>query len=417
MALSAAIEIDARISGDGDALAVVNSLNIAQIVDLADDLHYALENTSFSFDLPSGSPCKSAGLGGVAIGKEIWVLDAGRPGLHPLQLVRRDAHGRNLQLLRDEITRRVAGKPWAGIGLPAPIFIVDNDARHLLQFPAFAPAGGTVLQRWADETGAIRFGAATPHQIEAFAASIAEDMKLLWRRRRAIAAEVKELRSRTEALLAEGGDLGCAVSAIAVQLSQQREFATYDYYVQFDGLDHANRPGVVLDFVPSKYVSEGCELSLPYGVCGRREAFQHLLQKGADGKIDEVTASLLRVVPEGSTTILDRLSRDYETAVSFETERGPLYATVYWRSGSLEAEICVQGHFDWAGEVLEVYSQDALSDEQLKAMIGGRVQDAFDLPIEIGCTIRAARQAGNGTVCLYVDVERRLLNTYQGRIF
>lgn len=417
-ALASAIEVDVRLSGSGaDALAAVNALSIEQIVDLAFDLRHALESEYSCFDLPMGSTCTSAGVGGVTIGKEVWIQDAELPGLRPLQLVRRDAHGSNLLALRAEIARRVAGKPWATIGLPSPVFIVDTDARHLLQFPAFIPAGGVVLQRWANETGAIRFCAATPTQIEEFAASIVDDMKLLWRRRRQVAVDVKGIRARAQSLLSESGDVGSAVSAIAVQLSWQREFDDYDYYIQFDGIDHAMRPGVVLDFVPSRERREDLYRRLPSGISGRLEELNELIHQGADGHVDEVTASLLRIAPEGPAAILARLARDYETTVTFATDSGPLHALLYWRHGSIESEICVPGHFDWAGHALEISSQEVLTDLQLEKMIGSRVQDAFNLPFDIGCIIRKARQADNGTVCLDVDIDMRLLNTRQGRVF
>lgn len=416
-ALASALEVDVRLSGGGDAFAAVNALSSDQIVDLASDLRHALANELSSFELPMGSICTPAELGGVNIGKEVWVSDAGVAGLHPLQLVRRDAHGSNLLALRAEITRRVAGKPWARIGLPFPVFIVDSDARHLLQFPAFTSAGGVVLQRWANETGAIRFCAATPTQIEEFAASIVDDMKLLWRRRRQVAADVRVIRSRAQRLLAESGDAGSAVNAIAVQLSWQRDFDDYDYYVQFDGIDHAMRPGLVLDFVPSAERRENISRRLPAGVRGWLDQLQELLREGADGHVDEVTASLLRIAPEGAVAILARLARDYETTVTFTTDSGPLHALLYWRYGSIESEICVPGRFEWAGHTLEISSQELLSDVQLKTMIGSRVQDAFDLPVDIACIIRRARQADNGTVCLDVDVDMRLVNTRQGRVF
>lgn len=415
-ALTSALEVDARLSGRGDALASVNALSTAQINDLAFDLRHAIESELFSFALPMGSTCTSAGLGGVEIGKEVWILDADLPGLHPLQLVRRDAHGSNLLALRAEITRLVAGKPWARIGLPSPVFIVDTDARHLLQFPAFLPAGGAVLQRWASETGAIRFCASTPAQIEAFAASMVDDMKLLWRRRRKVAADVNWVRSRAQALLAEIGDAGSAVNAVSVQLSWQREFDEYDYYVHFDGIDHAMRPGPVLDFVPHHDHRENLYRRLPSGVSGRLEELQELRRDGADGYVDEVTAALLRIAPEGQAAILARLSREYETTVTFSTEKGPLHGLLYWRHGAVESEISVPGHFDWAGHTLEIFSQEVLSEAQLEAMIGSRVLDAFDLPVDIACIIRQARQADNGNVCLSVDVDMRLLNTRLGRL-
>lgn len=414
-ALATALAVDARINGGSDPLTTVLGLAVEDIVELAVDLENALASDAVGFTLPMGSRCASAGLGGVRIEDEVWVLDAGLPGLHALQLVRRDAHGPNLESLRAQVGQLTAATPLARIGLPSSVFISECDG-SVLQFPAFAEAGGVVLQCCSNSTGALRFCAATPAQITALAESIVRDMKLFWKRRRRIAADAKDLRAYAHAKLQERGDPGTAVRAVAVELTWQHEFDHFDYYVEYDGLDEALRPGRVTDYVPAGTVAEGRYRATPWGVAGAAEELRELRDKGADGTVDELTAALLRAAPEGAAAILARLSCEPDTTVTFTTRNGPLYGLLFWRSGCIQSEICVQGWFDWAGHSLEISSDRLLSDQELLDLAGAPIREAFDLPIDFPGKIRRASQLSGGTLCLNVDWETLLVNTRTGRV-
>ena len=415
-ALATALAVDARLSGTCDILRTIDGLSIGQVVDLAFDLEEALASDCCSFTLPNGSRCASADRGGVSIAEEVWVLDAGLPGLHPLQIVRRDAHGPNLEALRAEIGRLTAGTPLARMGLPSPVFRSESDGRNMLQFQPFAEAGGVVLQRWATGSGAMRFCAATPAQIEQLAASMIADMKLFWKRRRHIAADAKRLRTDAAAVLEDHGASGTAMRAVVIDLSWQHRFDEYDYYVEYDGLDHALRSGVALDFVPARSLSEKRYRRVPDGISSSFRDLEDLRSKGADGEIDDVTAALLRASPQGAAAILERLSRDAETSVTFPTPKGPLYALLYWRSGFIESEICVPGHFEWTGQTLVLRPGRPLDDAAVRELVGTTLSRSFDLPIDFAGVIRHARQEDVGTLVLSVDNEMLLVNTRTGRI-
>ncbi len=415
-ALATALAVDARLSGTCEILQTMDSLSIEKVVDLAFDLERALATDGCSFYLPNGSRCASADRGGVRIAEEVWVLDAGLPGLHPLQIVRRDAYGPNFEYLRAEIGRLTEGTPLARMGLPSPVFRSESDGRNLLQFQPFAEAGGVVLQRWAAGSGAMRFCAATPAQIEQLAASMIADMKLFWKRRRHIAADAKRLRADAAAILKEHGAPGTAIHAVAIDLSWQHQFDEYDYYIEYDGLDHALRPGIALDFVSARSRGEKWCRRIPEGISSSFRDLGELRSRGADGEIDDVTAALLRAAPQGEYAILERLSRDGETSVTFSTSKGPLYALLYWRSGFIESEICVPGYLEWAGQTLVLRPGRPLDETAVQELVGIPLSRIFDLPIDFAGAIRNARQEDGGTLILNVDNEMLLVNTRAGRI-
>lgn len=76
----------------------------------------------------------------ISIGTHTLLPDAGRPGIHPAETLRDDAHGPNFPRLVAMIKEKVPGHPWEAIGLPSPTFIMLIDSRHHLDFPPFEQA-------------------------------------------------------------------------------------------------------------------------------------------------------------------------------------------------------------------------------------------------------------------------------------
>lgn len=366
--------------------------------------------------MPLGAQLRSDRPGSVRIGAEIWVLDAGQPGLFPLEAKRRDAHGPNLELLRNTISGMSRGQPWAVIGLPAPVFIVDTDSRHLLQFPPLHEAGGVVLQRWASDTGAERFCAATREQIEVMATSMVVDMMTLWKRRQEIAEQVDAVRYLANHKIPEDV-LGVGVRAVAVDLELQRTDEHLSFYIEYDGVDEALRPGIVLDYIPANISGWSMYNRVPYGISGRHADRDTLRALGADGEIKAFAVAVLRAAPEGQAAVLARLAQSYETSVSFMTEAGPLYATLFWREGCIEAEVSIPGAFDQFGDWLELRGDKECSDETAVALVGSPLAAIGTLPFHVEAVITEAHPLIGGGLKLHLRTERRLIDCRTGRIW
>ena len=412
-ALVFAIMVDLRQSRNEDGIEIIDALDDGAIFDLSDNLSHAIHHENFGFTLPLGTKVEPHQPGSVRIGGEIWVTEAGRLGLLPLEMARRDAHGPNLERLRDTISRAVRGKPWQRIGLPTPAFIVDADARHLLKFPPFQEAGGVVLQRWANETGACRFGAATPEQIDAFAASIVADMKTLWKRRRAVAAQVAVARRIAHAKIPDDAD-GVAVHAVAINFEHQRKDEQLSFYVEFDGIDEAHRLGTVLDFIPA--VSEGRHHPVPHGIHGRRAERDALRASGADGEIEPLAKAVVIHAPEGQQAILARLAVNFETDVAFTTEAGPVYAVLFWHDGCIKAEITAPGRIAQYADVIEWYEGE-YDNASAQALVGSKLTSLARLPFDAACFISDAAPLYRGGVRLGLKGERSLVNCTTGHIW
>ncbi len=404
-ALASAIMADLRQSRNEDGIEIIYAMDEEAIFDLGVSLANTIDHEDQQFTLPLGTMVSSDSPGSVRIGREIWVTEAGCPGLFPLATVRRDAHGPNLGLLRDIISQAVRGKPWQRIGLPSPAFIVECDARHLLKFPPFLAAGGVVLQRWASETGASRFGAATPEQIKAFATSIVADMKTLWKRRKAVAAQVGVARGVAEAKISHGVD-GVAIHAVALDFERQRTDEQLSFYVEFDGIDEAHRPGIVLDYIPAAL--DGWGGPLPHGIAGRRTERDALRALGAEGEIEALAAAVIRSAPEGQTEVLARLAVDYEANVAFMTELGPVYAILFWRDGCIEVELDAPGRLIQYGGTFE-WIEEAFDDDDAKALIGWSFSSQVALPFDVDSKIIEAQSLSRG-VRLRLETRRLLVN-------
>lgn len=414
-ALVSAIMVDLRQSRNEDGIEIIDAMDEEAIFDLGFSLASAIGHEDQQFTLPLGTRVKSDKPGSIHIGGEIWVTEAGKPGLFPLETVRRGAHGPNLELLRASISQAVRGKPWQRIGLPSPVLIADCEARHLLKFPPFQEAGGVVLQRWADETGASRFGAATPEQIKVFATSMAADMKTLWKRRKAVAAQAAVARGIAEAKIPSDAD-GVAIHAIAIDFERHRKDEHLSFYVEFDGIDEAHRPGIVLDYIPAVIEGQWRRDPVPYGIDGRSAERDALRALGADGEIDLLAEAVVRYAPEGPAAVLARLAADLETDVAFTTEAGPVYAVLFWRDGCIKAEITAPDRIVQYGDILEWY-EGAFDDSAARALVGSALTPLVPLPFDVACLITDATPLYRGGVKLGLKGGRSPVNCATGHIW
>lgn len=416
-ALASALILDLRISrnDDGDGVGIIDIMDDEAIADLGADLLIALEHDDHAFPLPLGTLVESHRLGSVRIGAEIWVTDVGQPGLFPAETVRRDAHGFNLQLLREAIAHEVDGQPWQRIGLPSPVHIADTQSRHLLQFPPYQEAGGVVLQRSASDTGAARFASAGPEQIEAFARSIAVDMKTLWERRETVHAQVDALRGTAQDNLPLDA-YGISVRAVAIDFENQRDLEYLSYYVEYDALDEALRPGIVLDFVPCVGGGLVAHYRLPYGVEDRRAQLTKLRELGAEGHIDVIAAAVVRHAAEGQAELLARLAERSEPVVTFATEDGPVYATLFWRGGCIQVEIDAPGRFLLRASELHLYGE-AVSDVQADLMVGMPLHDFCCLPFAVESVAGKIYVGREGGAEIHFEATRALVNCSTGPIW
>lgn len=413
-ALASAVMIDLRNSRNEDGIEIIEGLDDGVIFDLGDELSHAIYHEHFRFTLPLGTQVEPHQPGSVRIGGEIWVTEAGSPGLFPMEIVRYDAYGRNLDLLRESISKWVQGRPWQCIGLPSPCNISDYGPVNLLAFPPFHEAGGVVLQREVNSTGAACFAAAMPEDIKFLALSIANDMRAMWHRRQDIADQALAVRRIAESKIAEDA-VGVALHAIAIDLHRQHTADQFDFYVQYDAVDDAYRPGVVLDFIPAPFEGVHANHGAPHGAHGRREERDVVHALGADGEIDSFAAAVVRYAPEGQAEVLARLAIDYDTVVQFVTPLGPVYATLYWRNGCIEAEISAPGRIVKHGKYLEWY-EEVFDADDVQALLGLTPFDVLPLPFDAKCTIKQATPLRRG-VKMQLNSNRFLVNCATGRIW
>lgn len=367
-----------------------------------------------SFGLPFGTTAVSPTPGTLTIGQQQFVLDAGRAGLHPLDAVARDAHDPNFKLLVTLIRSKTRNLACRRLGVPTPKHIVDNDSRHVIQFAPLAEAGGVVLQRPAGDTGADRFCAALPWQIEALADSMVADMRMLWRRRVEIGARVHELRLAAEAgLRAEPGlDCQARVDAISIQ-SPDLEIARPSLYIEYHAIDEALRPGVVLSYVPEFRGRDGV-LPPPYQMLYRVGIREQLAQFGATGWIDGPAAAVARAAPQGRAAVLARLAEQYDTTVVFPTRYGALCADLYWQEGRITLEASLPGKFVWTTDELRLNGV-VLPDAILQGLQGRTLSEVIELPFGGDLTIIDARVGPDGLV-LTLEPNEKLVNCERGAI-
>ena len=412
--LASAIMVDLRCSGREDGVDTIDTLDEDAIKELSALLLFAIEGDDRPFTLPLGTVVRPYEPGSVEIGAEVWVIQTGKPGLFPMEIVRHDAYGRNLELLREFISKWVQGRPWQCIGLPSPSNISDYGPVNLLAFPPFHDAGGVVLQREVNSTGAACFAAAMPEDIKFLALSIANDMRAMWHRRQDIADQARAVRRIAESNISNDA-VGVALHAITIDLHRQHTDKHFGFYVHYDAIDDAFRPGVVRNFMPAPFEGVYPNQGATHEIVGRREARDVVRALGADGEIDSFAAAVVRYAPEGQADVLARLAIDYDTVVQFVTPLGPVYATLYWRDGCIETEISAPGRIVKRGEFLEWYEEDFDADDA-QTLLGLTPLDVMPLPFDAKCTIKQATPLRPG-VKMQLDSNPFLVNCASGRIW
>lgn len=412
-ALFTAFLIDLRRTNGGTP-EITRLINLSddEIREQACDLILAYGERASEFTLPLGTTVVGDGDGAVKYGSEVWLCEAGRAGLHPLETARRDAHGPNLDLLRshiDRLTRRLACRR---LGLPEPKLVVDTDERNLLIFPPLVDAGGVVLQRRAEGTQAPRFCAARPDQIQTFAEEIVADMRTLWKRRREIGARAQAVRTVAHQI---ANQHGAAVSMVTVDLALQDPDAAVGLYVLYDGIDVAMRPGTVLSYFGPRDNLQSAWRFAPEGISSRREELAQLQRLGADGRIDTVAQAVASIAPQGTAAVLAELASSYDVTFTVQTRTSPLYATLFWKDGVIRAEISKDRSFEWFGNNLMLYGQ-AVSSTLLASIPGRDISSIVELPFALHATILDANERGSA-LCLKLQVNDRLLNLRTARIW
>lgn len=402
----------------GAPTSALNDLTRDQLVNVVCEILDEIGNSSGKrFALPFGTDAYSRTPGSLTIGVRDFVLDAGRPGLHPMETVSMAAHGPNLERLTASILRKTKKLACRRLGGPIPVHIVGSDSRHVVQFAPLPEAGGAVLQRGAWDSGAERFCAALPWQIEQMAKSIVEDMRVLWNRRAEIGERVEEVRNAAEAgIRAEAGLAERAsVKAIALDLHLQREHAVC-LYIEYEALDEALRPGTVLDFFPAGDVVRGGLLSPPHDVVARAGVRERLEAVGAQGWIDEIAHGVASASSEGAAAVLARLSNAYETLVILPTATGPMYATLFWRDGVIKAEVTLAGKLEWFNGRLELRDV-RLPETIIEALPGRPLSSLVDVPFGSTATVCAVDSTTHDTLRLRVDPAAFLVNCDTGKIW
>ena len=383
----------------------------------ADLLHFATEFlTTISCPqaamvLPFGTTLKTRKLGDIRIGEEAWLLDAGRPGLHPMETTRRDAHGPNLGLLHRHIHRLTRKLACRHLGLPQAKQVCDNDDRHLLHFTPQAEAGDVVLQRWADGTDAPLFCAALPAQIEALAVDIVKDMRAFWKRRGEIARQSIEVKAIAEQRVARSE---AVVEAIIFDFSAQSDETYFDFYVLYKGIDVAMRRGTILEYIPASRRAHSHMLRGPAGIDDRYEELRVLQNLGANGRITEAAAAILDSGLVNREAALAGLSTTYDwnTAI-LETGR-PTYVTFFWQDGTINADVSMPGRMNWYRGKLELVGQ--LPEIVLTAMAGRPASDLADLPFGGDLIVERAEELKGG-VLLHIQQRNLLINLETGKVW
>lgn len=411
-ALASALELDLRMSGAADGTSRIAALTDQELDHLAHDLVRTIENGKSRFTLPLGTNFASHKLADLTVGSERWLLDASRPGLHPMQTMRRDAHGANLRLLRSHIRRLTQHSDFRALGLPSAARIVDTADHHLLHFAPCEEAGGVVLQRSADGTGAPRFRAALPIQIRELAESIVTDMQTLWNRREAIKARATQVRELAEAQAAKHG---AAVQLVAVDLELQRDEDDFDMYVHYHAIDEAMRPGAVLGLFSARDYIDDNSLCAPAGVTHRKAELEELRRLGADGRIDEIAAGVAAAAPRGAAAVFAELAESYDTMVELPTSGAPMCAILYWGAGKIKADIMMGGKLDWWGSKL-ILLGDTFPETVVAASVGRRVDSFVQLPFACPCLVKSVEPLMAG-VRLELEVGEKLIHLSTGRIW
>lgn len=415
-AAAAAIAIDMRMAR-ADA-AALDAVALHVLLEASLHLHRGLnEGGDAEFVLPFGTKAISRTAGSVKIGDATYVLDASRPGLHPVEMTRQDAHGPNLERLRDLIERKTRKLACRRLGLPTASWIANNEMRHHLQFPPCAEAGGVILQRRASDTGADRFCAATPKQLRAFADSIVTDMRELWTHRAAIGARVDAVRRAAEArILADHGpDAPVTIATIAVDLLGDPGDQPVSLYVEMDAIGEALRPGKVLEYVPAHDDLDPQWFRFCDQHAWRTKSIAELAALGATGRISDLAAGVAAAAPEGRAAVLDRLAREIETQVVIPTGGGDMYATLFWRDGHIEAEVSLPGQLETYSNKIELRA--TLPDTVLAAVADRPMCDVVELPFRLSTPVDEVDVCSGGWLKFKLDYRHSLVNLDTGAIW
>lgn len=378
-------------------------LSAQELVDAYAEVTWVLFEARSGGDatLPFGTVATSERAGGLKIGGCHYMLDAGRPGLHEMEGMRRDAHGPNLELLQALIRKKTRRLACRRLGVPHAASIFDNMPRELLQFDPCEDAGGVVLQREAYGSGAERFCAATYWQLDAFADAIVVDMRKFWKSRRQIAARAAVVRKAAEAEI-RNAELGAplCLRQIAVDLSMQDLEPAPSLYVEFHGLDEALRPGVILDFAPGNH--EEWRANVSFRQKYRSEDAAQLRALGADGWIEPTAAAMAAMTPGGAAAALAPLVTGQEAYVAIPTAQGTMHATLFWREGTIKVEIDVPGVFSWFHNTVEL-KKAGLPETIVNILPGRPMSDVFSQPLASAGTITDASPLNDGGMRLRVE--------------
>lgn len=367
--------------------------------------------------LPFGTAANVRLAGGITIGDAHLMLDAGRPGLHPIETMRRDAHGPNLDRLRELIARKTRRLACRGLGLPSPSSIATNEMRHNLQFAPCPEAGGVSLQRSAADSGADRFCAATAKQLDAFATSIVSDMRKLWTHRKAIGARVEAVRAAAEAQFAaeHGKDGPVQLRTITVDLSAETFESPVCLYLEIEALDEALRPGTVLDFIPGGNGVDEPWFRIRDHFAFRTEHAAELAAMGATGWIDDLAAAVAAAAPGGQAAVLKRLAHELEARVVLPTPKGDIYATLYWQNGFIAAEVSKPGRLDSYSDRIEVRAK--LPATFLASAVSKPFNQLVDLPFSLSVPIDGIEECRGDWLKIRVEYGHSPVNCETGEIF
>lgn len=402
----------------GVSSAALNRLSIDQIAETYAGIMWALKTgDAGAFELPFGTTAFSSVKGTLKIGAQAYVLDAGRPGLHEMETVRRDAHGPNLEMLVASIARKTKRLACRKLGKPVSVHVLEAESRHYLQFAPLPEAGNVVLQRDVCGTGADRFCAALPWQIEEFAKSIVADMRSLWNRRGEIRARAEKVRAAAEAGLRSESvvDGSHSVRAIAIDFSIVGDYPV-SLSIEYHTLDEALRLGTVSSLVPASYSLEGRAWTPPNVLTYRTGFRGRLAALGATGLIDEIAEGVARAAPEGISAILARLSTAPETRLVLTTPAGPLYALLFWRDGVIQTELSMPKKLDWVSGRL-MLEGTLLPEIVLDALPGRPLSSIVALPFETNAKIIEVGQSTDDGIWLRIEPVEKLVNLSTAQIW
>lgn len=357
--------------------------------------------------LPAGTEMIVCMFGCAMIGFEELGIDVDRPGLHDIGDLPTRPGGSNLaRLLRhlDDLTRDL---PCRAIGMPT---LVDRFTgcypEHHLQFPAFAPAEGAVLQRdmnfasWGDF-----FCAYTPGMIDKVAEAIVDDMQRLWTHGPFFAPRIRSAREAATRIAVTAR--GVRVHAVTLDVGNKTRPGDF-VAVEFEAWDHALRRGLVVQKISShryeKSDLDAAALDL---------AAVHAL--GADGRISVLARAIANAAPQGLTAVLADLAEHSETFVTLATRTRPLPLRLYWQHGEIGAAT-VGGHKIEVSPGSVTLHRETQPETIIVSLPGKPVSVVFDQPFQ--CAARISRvENKDGNLIVTPEPDPWLVNCRTGRMW